>query len=192
MWYRYVNYHFSRIAQMKRASYRVPLLGLLVLLMPLALGCDGDGDDERTAVVTLTIPFSLSFTDVVFTDFVANLRYSVPEIGPDAVSFGAVLVFIRDLEGTWTALPFTYGVESATDPFVDYTVTLGYAYELNLLDVFVESSSSDDVVWDEILSDPLLSEIRDLRVVILEALPGKNSIDLSDYEALQRYYALPE
>ena len=123
----------------------------------------------------------------------ANIRYSVPAIGPDVVANGAVLVFIEDLEGTWTALPYAYGIEAPDEPVVDYTVSIGYAFDTGLVDVFVEASSSADVVWDEILDDPLLGTTRRVRFVIFNTfVRGKTGVDVTDYEALRERYALPE
>ncbi|HEX7069490.1 MAG TPA: hypothetical protein VF190_01740, partial [Rhodothermales bacterium] len=86
------------------------LLFLTLLLSPLAIaGCDGDDDRVETDIITLTDTFSLNDTDVAFTDFVANIRYSIPAVTANVVANGAVLVFLEDLEGTWTALPYTYG-----------------------------------------------------------------------------------
>jgi hypothetical protein len=167
---------------------------ILLLLAPLAVaGCDGDDDRVQTDILTLTDTFSLNDTDVAFTDFVANIRYTVPAITANVVANGAVLVFLEDLEGTWTALPYTYGIEAPDQPVVDYTVSIGYAFDTDLVDVFVEASSSDDVVWDEILEDPLLGTSRRIRFVVFNTfVSGKNDVDLTDYEALRARYGLPE
>lgn len=171
---------------------RWALIGAFVFSV---VACDGnDNDDElRTEIITLTDSFSLNEPDVVFTDFVANLRYTVPLVTSNVVANGAVLVFLRDLENTWAALPYTYGIEAPDQPVVDYTVSIGYAYDTGLIDVFVEASSSDDVVWDEILEDPLLGESRAIRFVIFDSyIAGKNDVDVTDYEALRKRYGLPE
>ena len=168
-------------------------IALLLTLSFWSAGCDGDEDRVETDIVTLTDSFSLNDTDVAFTDFVANIRYSVPAVTANVVANGAVLAFIEDLENTWTALPYTYGIEAVDQPVVDYTVSIGYAFDTGLIDVFVEASSSDDVVWDEILADPLLGTSRRIRFVIFNSfVAGKNTVDVTDYQALRDYYGLPE
>lgn len=167
-------------------------LSLLLVGTIAWTGCDGS-DDVETDILTLTDTFSLNDSDVSFTDFVANIRYRVPAVTANVVANGAVLVFIEDLEGTWTALPYSYGIESPDQPLVDYTVSIGYAFASGIIDVFVEASSSDDVVWDEIMSDALLGSPGRVRFVIFNTyIPGKNSVDITDYEALRDFYGLPE
>ena len=174
---------------MKTTRALVPLLFAVTLW---STGCDG-ADDIETDILTLTDTFSLDDTDVSFTDFVANIRYGIGEVTANVVANGAVLVFIDDLEGTWRALPFTYGVEAQDEPVVDYTVSMGYAFDTGFIDVFVEASSSDDVVWDEVLEDPLFASSRRIRFVIFNTfISGKNSVDVTDYEALRARYGLPE
>jgi|SRR5690606_22420808 len=167
----------------------------VVLVVGTALastGCDGD-DGVETDIFTVSDTFSLNHTDVAFTDFVANIRYAISAIGADVVANGAVLVFIEDLHGTWTALPYTYGIEATDQPVVDYTVSIGYAFDTGFVDVFVEASSSDDVVWEEILDDALLGTTRRIRFVIFNTfVRGKTQVDVTDYEALRRHYGLPE
>ena len=50
------------------------------------------------------------------------------------------LLFFRD-QGTWTAMPYTFGVESPDLPAVDYTISMGFGYELGFLEVFYEAST---------------------------------------------------
>ena len=176
---------------MIRHSRYLPI-ALVALAFTMA-SCDGSDDDIETDIFTTTATFSLNADDVAFTDFVASIRYGIPQITANVVENGAVLVFIEDLEGTWTALPYSYGIEAVDQPVVDYTVSIGYAYDRQILDVFVEASSSDEVVWNEILSDQLLAATRLIRIVIFNTyIQGKNSVDLTDYEALRRHYNLPE
>ena len=100
-----------------------------------------------------------------------------------------MLIYFRD-QGTWTALPFTVGVESSDLAAVDYTFTMGYAYDDAFLEVFVEASTDDDVVWDDILA--LLPQSYDMKIVIIDGFfAGKNlNLDLRDYEAVKTYFGL--
>lgn len=138
----------------------------------------------------------LDFRDdrVAFTDYVANISFSIPEITRSVVDEGMVLVYLRDLEGTWTALPYSFGVEAPDQPVVDYTVSLGFAYEHRRLDVFLEASSADDVVWDDIFADPLVNRTASIKVVIVDGyfLAGKSGVDFSDYEAVKAHFGLED
>ena len=122
---------------------------------------------------------------------VASEQFRVPGITPHVVDRGAVLVYFRD-QDTWTALPFTIGRESSELAAVDYTFTLGYAYDDGLVEIFLEASSSDEVVWQDIIGS--LPESYTMKIVILSALPaGKNAVlDLRDYNAVRRYYSLQQ
>ncbi len=140
--------------------------------------------------------FSLHFTftpeDATFNGAVASAQFDVPAITPSVVDDGAVLLYFRD-QGTWTALPFTVGVESPDLPAVDYTFTFGYGYDDAFLEVFLEASTEDDVVWDEILLD-LLPPSYEMKAVIIEGFAfGKNTdLDVRDYEALKAYFGLTD
>ncbi len=122
---------------------------------------------------------------------VASEQFRMPEITPSVVDRGAVLVYFRD-QNTWTALPFTIGVESSEFAAVDYTFTLGYAYDDGLVEIFLEASTSDEAVWRQIIGS--LPESYTMKVVILGVLPvGKKAdLDLSDFEAARAYFSLEE
>ena len=135
--------------------------------------------------------FSFSLDQAVFNGAVASGQFDVPEITPSVVDGGAVLVYFRD-QGTWTALPFTVGVESGDLAAVDYTFTMGYAYDDAFLEVFVEASTDDDIVWDDILT--LLPPSYDMKIVVIDGFfAGKKlDVDLRDYEAVKAYFGLKE
>ncbi len=145
------------------------------------------GPPGNANVIAFNVTFS--FDRAVFNGAVASEQFDVPEITPSVVDGGAVLVYFRD-QGTWTALPFTVGVESSDLAAVDYTFTMGYAYDDGFLEVFVEASTDDDIVWDDILT--LLPAGYEMKVVIIDGFfVGKNStLDLRDYEAVKAYFGL--
>ncbi len=129
-----------------------------------------------------------SFDRAVYNGAVASEQYDIPEITPFVVDGGAVLVYFRD-QGTWTALPFTVGVESNDLAAVDYTFTMGYGFDDGFLEIFLEASTADDVVWDDILN--LLPASYDIKVVVIDGFVGKNTnLDVRDYEAVKAYYGL--
>ena len=172
---------------------------LVALLFIVSSGCDDGpvgppgppGRDGNANVFSLNFEFVPA--EATLNGAVASAQYDVPAITPGVVDDGAVLVYFRD-QGTWTALPFTVGVEALDDPpRVDYTFTFGYGYDDGFLEVFLEASTVDEVVLDEIVLD-LLPEFYEMKAVIINGFPlGKNSdVDLRDYEAVKAYFGLDE
>ena len=110
-----------------------------------ATGCDegpvGPPGPAGNANV-ISFNFNFSFDEAVFNGAVASEQYNLPEITPSVVDGGAVLVYFRD-QSTWTALPFTVGVESSDFAAVDYTFTLGFGYDDGFLEVFVAAGSCE-------------------------------------------------
>lgn len=176
---------------MIRAASALALAFLFILT-----ACDGPTGPRGPAgpggaqVSSFTIEYDLD--QIQRSDFVANERYDFPEIDANVIRDGAVLGYYRDLVGTWSALPYTFSVEAADDPpRVDYTFDLNYAFGAGTIDVFVEASSSDPVVWDEIRATELFSAPLDIKIVIIQDyVAGKTGPDLSDYEAVAAYYGL--
>lgn len=159
----------------------IPLVAALLLLVS---ACDATTyhDGRDASVITHTVSFSTASASI--NGNVASVQYEVPDISQGVVDYGAVLAFYRE-QGTWTAMPYTYGVESTEVPAVDYTVTLGYAYERRLMEIFYEAST--DAV------DLRKLPGRTVRFVIIRDLAyGKNGPDLRSYEQLQSYYGLPD
>lgn len=140
------------------------------------------GPPGDPAVFSFTVDFLLE--DATINGSVASVQYDAPEITPSVVQDGVVMAYFRE-QGTWTALPYTYGVESPDLPAVDNTVTLGYAYETDFLEVFYEASRPG-VLND--LPDQLI------KVVVIESYAGARAanVDLSDYEAVRSYYNLQQ
>ena len=67
---------------------------------------------------------------------------------------------------------------------------MGYGYDDDFLEVFIEASTNADVVWDDILT--LLPASYDMKIVIIDGFVlGKNlDLDLRDYEAVKTYFGL--
>lgn len=171
----------------------------LLALAVLFAGCDTDDYDEpRDTVRSFVVDFDLADAD--FEGRFASIAYEAPEITPDVARRGLVAAYVRREnafgEITWTALPYTYGVEFTEDPdspeeaAVDYTATLGYAYETDLLEVFYELSAYDDFVWDRLEEEGR----REIKVVVLsqEAARRSQGLDFGDYEAVQQRFGLNE
>ncbi|MEQ9104240.1 MAG: hypothetical protein RIE53_06040 [Rhodothermales bacterium] len=165
----------------------VRLFGALFLLSTLG-GCvieesvGPQGPPGNANVFTLNIPFDLD--NASFNGSVASVQYDVPDLTASVVDEGAILMFFRD-QGTWTAMPYTFGVESPDLPAVDYTISLGFGYEVGFLEVFYEAST--EAVDLGALPD------RDLKLVVIDGFAfGKRHIDLTDWEAVKAAYGLAD
>lgn len=168
---------------MTRLAATLPLL--LLALLAFA-GCDSSDDGPHTEAYSFGL--TLYFDDMQHTDFVASRSYDRVDIPPSAVDHGAVIVYYRD-QGTWTALPMTIGLEKPDEPVVDYTVTFGYGYDVNFLELFFEASSADPVVWEEIAD--IYSGGIDLKVVVLNSYVATDQeVDLTDYQAVKQHFRL--
>ncbi len=164
--------------------------GLVTLFMVLASGCEVNtvgpegppGPPGNANVFTLNFTFSMA--DATINGNVASVQFEAPDITRSVVDEGAVLMFFRE-QGTWTAMPYTFAVESPDLPAVDYTITLGFGYDVQFFEVFYEAST--DAVALEDQPDRLM------KAVIIDGFPaGKTGVDLTDYEAVRQYFGLKD
>ncbi len=166
----------------------------LILLLTIAIissGCvvdDNEGPPGPQGPPGNANVFSLNFdflvADAVFNGTVASVQYEVPALTAQVVDEGAVLLFFRD-QGTWTAMPYTFGVESLDLDAVDYTVSFGFGYEIEFLEVFYETSI--DAI--DIVSLP----DREIKAVVIDGFPfGKKDIDLTDWSAVKEAFNLSD
>lgn len=129
-----------------------------------------------------SLNFDFSMADATVNGSVASVQYDVPDLTPLVVDEGGVLMFFRD-QGTWTAMPWTIGVESADLPAVDYTISLGFGYDVGFLEVFYEASTPAI----DLLSEPT----RQVKLVVIDgSVFGKKMVDLSNWEAVKQAYGL--
>ena len=161
---------------------------LLLAALTVALtSCDSDDyrEEPRDRPVVQSFFVNFDLDDANFEGPFASISEDAPEITPDVVENGLVMAYFREAD-TWTALPYTYGVESPDRPAVDYTVTLGYAFEANFFEVFYELSVDDEQVWSEIPAQ------RRIKVVVFsgEAVRRNQSLDFKDYGAVQQHFQL--
>ncbi len=172
---------------MKKASQ-------LLMTLALVLGSTGCIIEESVGPVGPSGPagnanvFSLGFdfltADAVFNGAVASVQYEVPDLTASVVDNGAILLFFRD-QGTWTAMPYTFGVESLDLPAVDYTISLGFGFEVGFLEVFYEAST--DAVDLAQLPD------REIKLVVIDGhFYGKNQLDLTDWNVVKELYNLDD
>ena len=138
------------------------------------------GPPGNANVTALTLEFEMD--EASYNGSVASAGFTVPAITPSVVDYGAVMVYFYE-QGTWTAMPYMFADESPNLEAVDYTITLGYAYDDRFLEVFYEAST--DAI------DLSLQPDREMKVVIIDGYPaGKASPDLRDYHAVMEYYGL--
>lgn len=166
---------------------------LTAALLFLATGCivDDNGTEGPPGpqgppgnANVFTVNFLYTMDDAVFNGNVASVQFDVPGITASVVDEGAVLLFFRE-QGTWTAMPYTFAVESPELPAVDYTISLGFGYDDQFLEVFYEASTEEVALENQ--------PDRDIKAVIIDGFPlGKQGIDWTDYEAVKNYFGLED
>ena len=156
------------------------LLPLLAFL-PLIAACDATHEDARVRSIEMT--FSMRNAD--FNGSVASVQYDVPDITPRVADGGAILAFFRE-QNTWTAMPYTFGVENPQIPAVDYTITLGYAFETRLVELFYEASTEEAPLEDQ--------PDRRVKLVIIDAdvYSSKAGIDYTDWNQVKAAFDLED
>lgn len=157
---------------------------LVLLLAAAAVGCDDDPvrPEGRAGVISYNATFSVQ--DAIINGNVASEQYTIEGLTPSVVDGGAVLVYFQD-QDTWTAMPFTVGAESPDLAAVDYTWTLGYAYDVEFLEVFVEASA--DFVLQE------LDVVYPIKIVLIDNFfAAKSGVDLRNYEEVKRHFGLED
>lgn len=157
---------------------RLPSLILLFVSTLFLTGCIVEADDDPE-IDFGTVEFVFTMSDAVINSDVASAQFNVPAINRAVVNNGAVLAYFRE-QGTWTAMPFTFGVESPDLPAVDYTITMGFGFDEGFLEVFYEASSEAANLEDQ--------PDRFIKVVILDdlSIPAVANLDLSDYNQVKQ------
>ena len=170
---------------------------MLVVLLWFGAGCDSNGPDrddyprQDVTVRARTTTFDLQ-EDASFNGRFASVQYEFELLSPSVVDEGAVLVYFEEA-GTWTAMPYTISFESEEVAAVDYSVTFAYAYDDNFLEIFYEASN--EVAYDDgnVEELPGWNDSVSVKVVVIEGFPvGRSEVDVSDYEAVKRYFNLEE
>lgn len=157
----------------------------LLPLFALALvfsACDAHTDEPRVR----SINFTFSMDDASFNGNVASVGYDVPELDARVVAGGAVLAFFRE-QNTWTAMPYTFAVDNPDIQAVDYTITMGYAFEDRFLELFYEASTPQAPIENQ--------PDRVVKLVIIDAdvvSSGKTAIDLTDWNQVKAFYGLTD
>lgn len=160
--------------------FALPLFAFMFLFS----GCIIDADDDEGTIM-YPVEFVFSMRDAAINGDVASVQFSVGNVTPNVVDNGVVLAYFRE-QGTWTAMPYTFGIESPDIVAVDYTITMGYAYDDGLVEVFYEASTPEAPLAEQ--------PDRRIKVVILDdlAFARQANIDLNDYEAVKAHFNLAE
>ena len=172
---------------MKKATQLLMTLALVLgstgCIIEESVGPEGPPGPPGNANV-FSLGFDFLMVDAVYNGAVASVQYDVPDLTASVVDDGAVLMFFRD-QGTWTAMPYTFGVESPDLPAVDYTISLGFGYEVGFLEVFYEAST--DAVDLTQLPD------REMKLVVIDGyFYGKTQPDLTDWNVVKELYNLED
>ena len=163
------------------------LLSLFVPLvaLPLLAGCEVNTVESRPPPQEpLAVSFTASFNmaDAFVEGTIATVVFDAPEVTSRVVQTGMVMVYVREAD-TWTALPYTYGVESPDLPAVDYTVSLGYAFETGRVDVFYD------------VSNPVALDLvpnRTVKVVVIRGDAVTYDVNWTDFDDVQIHFGLPD
>jgi hypothetical protein len=163
---------------------------LFVVLPLLLVGCDSqtgppgprgpEGPAGDAAVETFIVDFIVE--DALHEETFLSQVYDAPEVTRGVVEQGMVTAYYRE-QGTWTAMPYTYGVESPDLAAVDYTVTFAYAYEEGFVELFYEVSNE--------AAFPSLVD-REVKFVVLYGSPVNFSVGWSDYSEVAQRFNLEE
>jgi len=170
---------------MKRASLSLTLLLVLLsgCIIEESVGPAGPPGPAGNANV-FSLEFDFRMSDAVPNQTVASVQYEVPDLTSRVVDEGAVLLFFREYD-TWTAMPYTFGVERGDMPAVDYTISMGFGFDIGFLEVFYESSAA---AFDfSTLPD------RRMKLVVIDGFgAAKQGIDLSDWQEVKAAFDLED
>jgi len=185
----------GNIQNLSKVKVMRTLLGSVLgaLVMVVMVGCESTiveegppgppgprGADGNANVFSLNFNFSMG--DAIVNGKVASVQYDVPGITASVVDEGAVLVFFRE-QGTWTALPYTFGYDNPDIQAVDFLVMFGFGYDDGFLEVFYEASAEG--ISLENMPD------REMKAVVIDGFPmAKVPVDLTDYEAVRSFFGL--
>lgn len=181
-----------------RTVFQILLVGLVLAGLVVTAGCDYSDSDDIVVIgndiIVRTFDVRSSELDINADASIASYQRDVPELTPDVVDDGAVLLYVDNslflgsgASGTWTLLPFTQGVDFDDDLVVDYTLTYQYSFDLGDLYIDIIASAT------EFDFSAFFGEFR------LVMIPGdlfvgnvRTEVDFRDYEAVREAFELPE
>jgi len=176
-------------------TMRTTLLSLPLLLL-LLVGCEGPTGPQGpqgpqgprgpagALVETFEVEFDADAASVSEDELVLFQNYDFPEITESVENNGFVQAYYLAENDTWTAMPYTFGDESPDINAVDYTLTLGYAWNVDLVQIFYEASApfALDFARDRLI-----------KVVIADGRAATTaSVDWSDYSSVKQHFDLED
>jgi hypothetical protein len=174
------------------------VVAVLALLLPFTTGCDTSTPgpiygDSGVRSQTFT-PQANQFVVNVDGE-IASYERTSNLLTPSVVEDGMVLLYARgDLvvvggSGTWTALPYTQGIEAQMPDgtyYVDYTITYTYAFGIDRLYIDVISSAAG------LVEDFIPNNIPFRLVTIAPGTAMIPGIDYSNYDEVAAAYGLAD
>jgi hypothetical protein len=125
-------------------------------------GVDGqDGQDGNANVVSITktiAPSDWIATGTLGEDLYFYYEISIPEITDDIVQNGAVIIYYKDIYGSYHALPVTYYFYVSSVDYY-YHSTIRYSYQIGKVRIELEDSD---------LNTYRLEESAEFKIVIIE------------------------
>lgn len=177
----------------------MPTLRLLlapVLLAVVLVGCEGptgpqgpqgpQGPAGPAGALVETFEVSFDVDDAAESEdgLVLFQNYDFPEITDSVDDNGFVQAYYLADNDTWTAMPYTFGDESPDVDAVDYTLTLGYAWNVGLVQVFYEASAPFALDF---------ARDRTVKIVVADARAATTAgVNWSDYSSVQQRFDLEE
>ena len=164
-----------------------PVVGLAAAL-PLALtACDSNGGYRAADVDIYATEFNADLQSAPADGKFRIREFDVPAISDAVMNAGMVMAyFYDDVSRTWTAMPYTYGIDNSTLQATDFTVTLGFAFKRRTFQVFYESS----VPAADVPVERRPSRRVKLVVVGPDLAASKQGLDWSNYAAVSAAFNL--
>lgn len=174
----------------------ISLFLLVFLLSAFVAGCEGPvgppgpqgprgpAGAQGAFIQTVEVTFDVDTAIEDESGLVLFQNYDFPEITPSVEDNGFVQAYYLAGNDTWTAMPYTFGDESPDIDAVDYTLTLGYAWSVDLVQLFYEASAPFALDF---------AQTRTVKIVVADAQAAQaRSVDWSDYESVRSHFGLEE
>lgn len=177
----------------------MPPLRLLlapVLLALVLVGCEGPTGPQGpqgpqgppgpagALVETFEVTFDVDDATEGEAGLVLFQNYEFPEITESVNNNGFVQAYYLADNDTWTAMPYTFGDESPDINAVDYTLTLGYAWNVGLVQLFYEASAPFALDF---------ARSRTVKIVIADGRAAATAgVNWSDYSSVKQHFDLEE
>ncbi len=167
-----------------------------VLLAVVLVGCEGPTGPQGpqgpqgpsgpagALVETFEVEFDVDAAAEGEAGLVLFQNYDFPEITASVNNNGFVQAYYLADNDTWTAMPYTFGDESPDINAVDYTLTLGYAWNVGLVQLFYEASAPFALDF---------ARDRTVKIVVADGRAATTAgVEWSDYSSVKQHFDLEE